>query len=317
MSQRLAVIDIGSSAIKYGIYDFSSIPPSLVAEGDPISTSLGRGMKAGDPLPSSARAATLNCARRFVSEIQEWDATLTLVCATEAVRRASDKDDFMAELRQIFGPVPKICCITGEQEVAWGLLSAKATLDLDLHLKRLFIDPGGSSNDIAYGPEGHEKWISLPFGMNDLLAAVGIENNDARLSTTEIGTLRHFLCRRYDDILGLIDGDVVGEIIGTSGAALAIGAVKSKVAINSRTARVRGAHGIMVSQDDLEKMVAEMAPLSAQERRRLHPSLSPTRALIFIHGALIYQVLLEVLEKESFRVNGFGMKLGGLIESRR
>ncbi len=309
-----AVIDIGSSAIKYGVYDFSGESPVLIAERDPIATSLGRNLNEGNPLPEGPRDATLAAAQLFHQEITEMGARLTLVCATEAVRRASDQEEFLQQLRNIFGESPKIVCISAEKEVAWGLTSALTTLSLDANKRTLFIDPGGSSNDISMLFKDEMKWMSLPFGMNDLLAEIPADEANSTLNLHGVDHLRLFLRQRYDDLMELIAGYSIEELVGTSGAALAVAAVKAKVKVDSRFERIQGAHGLRITKDEISAMVEEMSPLTAAQRRTSHPCLSPTRSTIFVHGALIYEVLLDLLKLDSMVVNGFGMKLGGLIE---
>ncbi|MFT7619713.1 MAG: exopolyphosphatase/guanosine-5'-triphosphate,3'-diphosphate pyrophosphatase [Planctomycetota bacterium] len=313
MNSRRAVIDIGSSAIKFGVYDFSGDKPQLITEGDPVATSLGKGLQQGGTLNPKARQASMDALRRFAAEIESLGADLTLVCATEAVRRAADQQEFLAQVREILGSQPDIRCIQAETEVEWGLLSARSSLTLDESRTRLFIDPGGSSNDFALTGNFEDEWTSLPFGMNDLLAQVPVSEEKSSLSPDDLAKLRAFLNQRYDDLLDFLGTRKPDEIVGTSGAALSLGAVKAKVARDSRVDRILGAHGILVGLAEIKEMVSTMAPLNAKERRQAHACLSPTRSLIFVHGCLIYEVLLARLGRDSFQINGLGMKLGGLI----
>ncbi|MCA9321192.1 MAG: hypothetical protein KDB53_10675, partial [Planctomycetes bacterium] len=67
----------------------------------------------------------------------------------------------------------------------------------------------------------------------------------------------------------------------------------------------------------IRELITELAPLSAAKRRQRHPCLGLTRSAIMVQGALSYATLLEELGLSDLRVNGYGAKLGGLLEYHR
>ncbi|MCB9833030.1 MAG: hypothetical protein H6807_11205 [Planctomycetes bacterium] len=311
-----AVIDVGSSAVKFAIYDLSARRPRLVQEGDPVTTTLGCGLLPGGPLEPEARRRTIACILDFRDRIAAAGAELDLIAGTAALRKTGERGEFVRELRRLLGPGPEIRVISAEEEARWARLSARTMLDLDAE-PRLLVDPGGSSNDFALLEGETFSTATLSFGMNDLLAIARVSEEEARVDDEARARLLDFLRDRYAELGEFLgSGPAPRELIGTSGAAIALGAVHRGVDRPDRQSRLLASHDHRLSIADIRTMAAELAPLQAAERRRRHPCLAPTRSQIFVHGALIYVALLEALGLEELRINGYGMKLGGLIALR-
>jgi exopolyphosphatase/guanosine-5'-triphosphate,3'-diphosphate pyrophosphatase len=91
----------------------------------------------------------------------EHGATVQLLCATEAVRRAADREEALQAFGAAFG-VPCVL-IPGDVE---GMLSFRgATSVVSGHGSVLVCDIGGGSTEMALGRRHHvEKVVSLPVG---------------------------------------------------------------------------------------------------------------------------------------------------------
>ena len=314
-TDRVAIIDVGSSALKYGIYRLEGERVRLWREADSVATGLGRGLSPGAPLPAPARRATLEQLRIFAGELADLDCRIAMVIATEAVRQAGDQADFLAEVSTIFPPPTEVRCISADQEARWAFESARESFG-PFDEPVLVVDPGGSSHDFAHGlgpePAG---FISLPFGMNRLMEIAPPEPAAGRVSEAGITALREELSARYRQLRR--DLDAVGRprrLIATSGAVIALAGVQLTLTASDRDTRSRKTHACRLRRADIRRMIADLAPLTAAERRSRHPCLGETRSLIFIHGALIYDELLESLGLDDLTVNGFGMKMGAIAD---
>ncbi|MEZ6197389.1 MAG: hypothetical protein R3F20_16940 [Planctomycetota bacterium] len=310
-----AVVDIGSSTIKYAIYARESGTWLLRREADEVATDLGRGLVPGGAFAPEARRNSLRGLAAMSSEIDAAGARVAIVVATEATRRAADGADFLAEVGRIFGPDAPVRLVDGDTEAYWGLRSAEVGLP-GLPAPLLSIDPGGSSTDVATRerPGGPAGVRSFPFGMNHLMAIAPPEADEGRLDAARIEALRAFLDERAREIAEFTGPAGARPVVGTSGAILALGTVAAGCPEGSREARARAAHGRRVTRAEIEALIAETAPLTSAARRARHPSLTPVRSAIFVQGAIAWERLLDRLEADSAIVNGWGMKLGALVE---
>ena len=315
-SVKKAVIDVGSSSIKYAVYDLRTAKPVLIKEGDPITTSLGRGLMPGGSLSPEAWRHSLDAVETFVTEIKALGAEVDLVVATEALRKTSDQACFLADLQTLIGGHADIRCISAEEEARWGLRSAETMLKLN-DQPRLFIDPGGSSNDFAFTSPITTGFHTIPFGMNDLLKIVAVSEEAGRLAEDDCRRLGDFMQIQYGtDLKSFLGSERPSEVVGTSGAAIALAAVQAGLRQPDRQSRLLAAHDRRLGRQEIAEMIKKMSPLSPAERRQQWPCLGPKRSIIFVHGAMIYLTLLDSLGLSEVRVNGFGMKLGGLLEPR-
>lgn len=310
---RHAVIDVGSSTLKFAIYDRSPEGFLLVRESDPTPTSLGRGLVPGGPLDPEARRASLEALARMKDEIDAAEARLSLIVATEAVRQTGEREDFVAAMQEVLDTDTPVRVITGEVEARWALRSAEIGLGLTAPL--ISVDPGGSSTDCAWlSADGQSRALSLRLGMNPLMAAAAPEGDAGRLTPADVEAIRKVLTNGLRP-LAAWDDLAAATLVGTSGAALALGTVSRGLPAGSREERARGAHGHRVSRAEIETWIREEAPRTAAERRERHPSLTPLRSQIFVHGALLWEALLAQTGQNELIVNGWGMKLGGLAET--
>ncbi|MEE9391038.1 MAG: hypothetical protein V3W41_00875 [Planctomycetota bacterium] len=317
---RRAVIDVGSSTAKFAIYDWSLGKAQVYLESDDVATGLGKGLKVGGKLPAEGKRATLAAISDFVARIESAGASLDLLAATEAVRRAADGEVFLDELRARLGEATDVRCIDAETEAKWALRSAQESLELP-ERPLLSIDTGGSSHDFAMldsnpGRGGADDWVSLPFGMIQLMEIAPPQAAAGRLGAQQVDDLSTFLRREFHKLRVCMKRGrgLPQRIVGTSGAILSLATVDAELGPSSKQERARLVHGRIIQRLTIDSMIAVAAEMSAAERRLMMPSLTELRAPIFVHGALIYRELLEVMELDEVTVNARGMKLGGLHE---
>ncbi len=317
---RWGVIDIGSSAVKAALFEVDGdSPPRFLHESDPVATGLGRGLTPGGPLDAEAVARSLDALTAFDGEIRERGGRLRVVLATEALRLARDRERFLEAAKgRVEGRV-SVVCIDAAMEARYAFQSAHVAFP-DLAPGSLIVDPGGSSLDLCRSPTGRVedlRSLSLPFGMNHLMAVAPPERADGRLNAHDLARLRATSEEALRPLTRWLDEqDGLGSpLVATSGAALAAAGVKRRLASSARIERIPLSQGALVTTEDLERMVEECHDLGAGARRALHPCLSRSRAPIFVHGTLALGEVLRAAGVTSCRVNAFGMKLGALVDA--
>jgi exopolyphosphatase / guanosine-5'-triphosphate,3'-diphosphate pyrophosphatase len=72
-------------------------------------------------------------------------------------------------------------------------------------------------------------------------------------------------------------------------------------------------HGVEVTTGELERLVAELAGMSPEQRRQV-PGLKPERADIIVAGLLVAAELLDRVGANGVTVSGYGLREGLLLE---
>src|SRR5688572_14473438 len=117
---RVAAIDCGTNSIRL-----------LVADVDPVTATvrdldrrmeivrLGQGVDRTGMLAPEALERTIGAARRYGQIIHELDAQEVRFVATSATRDASNRDQFVAGIREVLGVDPEVVSGVEEAELSF------------------------------------------------------------------------------------------------------------------------------------------------------------------------------------------------------
>lgn len=170
---RIAIIDIGSNSIRMLIYeDFnSSIVPFF---NEKAVCELGKNLDKSRKLNKSGKEYAIKVLKRFneilnVSKINNFQ-----IIATAALREATDAQDFVKEIENIFSTSVKI--LSGDQEAEYAAEGVKVSFK---NVDGLVADLGGGSLELAHVDNNKilEK-TSLPLGVLRLLNNPLIKKNN-------------------------------------------------------------------------------------------------------------------------------------------
>lgn len=278
-----AVIDIGSNSVRLLLYKGDAVTPKRVA-----TTVLSENLATTGKLNETAMARTKSAIADFCCVAKDNGADNIYIFATEAMRSATNGDEFRKEIeRAVSLPVD---VISGEVEAKLGLLGA--TFALKPVGEITVIDIGGASVEVVKGNADRITYArSLPLGARRLFDSAGSNRKD----------VEKFV---YDHIskYGIVSG-FEGVAIGGTATSLASMALKQKVydpiAVHCHT----------LTLADLDKLIDIC--FSGADLCQLFPTLPPKRALIIGHGAIMlralteYLGLSEVIVSESDNLEGY------------
>lgn len=164
-STLAAAIDLGSNSFHILVAAFvegQMLP--LHCWGEKIQ--LADGLEERGPLAEAAKQRARDCLARFAEAIADVPADQVRVVGTDALRRASDSAEFVAEIESLLG-VP-VQVVTGEQEahiIYQGVLAGKKAVQQQVAEPALIIDIGGGSTELVLGlGEQVVACASLPLG---------------------------------------------------------------------------------------------------------------------------------------------------------
>jgi len=140
---RVGVIDVGSNSVRLVVFDGAARSPAYFYN-EKIMCALGAGLSETGHLSPTGRERALSAIRRFAALAEGMGIPPLTAVATAAVREASDREDFCADVLRETGI--KIWVIDGEEEAR---LSAQGVLLGWPGSYGLVCDIGGSSMELA------------------------------------------------------------------------------------------------------------------------------------------------------------------------
>lgn len=190
-----ALVDIGSNGIRFSISDLSPptarITPTIYQERCGISlydAQNATGAKA--PIPPSIIEKVLAALLQFKRTCEDFavQANNIRLVATEATRKAINRDDLLRQIEQRTGW--KVECLTKEEEGRLGALGIASSMG---HIAGICMDMGGGSVQmtwIAKKPNGNVEMspvgsVSFPYGAAALMSTLSEVNihEEASLQT--------------------------------------------------------------------------------------------------------------------------------------
>lgn len=309
---RYAAIDIGTVTCRMLVADVDERGILHELRREYAITNLGEGVDATGVLkPEAMRrvADVVGRYRRILDGCAPADGSpLTVVAlATSASRDAENAAEFVSLLADE-GVVLSV--IPGEREAA--LSFAGASCDFtgeDL----LVIDVGGGSTEIVAGRAGSAPVRSHSFNIGcrrmteKFLAAdppTEVELDRARVWIAE-GMTPYFKELRAE-------GFAPQRLVAVAGTATSVVAVHERMETYD-SSRV---HKTVVTRSVLDKVYAQLAGVTLEERRRV-VGLDPGRAPVIVAGLVILQVVLDLAGAESFTVSESDILHGIILDAAK
>jgi exopolyphosphatase / guanosine-5'-triphosphate,3'-diphosphate pyrophosphatase len=267
----VAVVDIGTNTTRLLV---AEVEDGRVVELErrTIITRLGQGVDATGRLAQEAMDRVAEAIAVYREVIDRLGAERVVAVATSAMRDAENGREFRDYLKQRFGIDAQT--ISGDDEARLTFLGA--TSERNDHDETVVIDIGGGSTEYV----------------------VGRPSQDPEFHTsTQMGSVRHterFLHSdppKHDELEQLAEEvrSKVPEASVEQGIAVA-GTATSLAAIDG----AEEVHGYHLSRASCERLVARLAGMPLEERRRVD-GLHPDRAPTIVAGAVILTESIRTL----------------------
>jgi exopolyphosphatase / guanosine-5'-triphosphate,3'-diphosphate pyrophosphatase len=287
---RIAVVDLGTNSTRLLIAEVG--PGQQLAELDRRSnvTRLGQGVDQSNRLAGEAMERVFAVLAEYRSAIDEHGAGTVVAVATSAVRDAENGEEFRRTLRERFGIEANT--ISGDEEARLTFLGATADR-ADGDRETLVIDIGGGSTEYVVGHPG----ASPRFHTSTRLGSVRQTERNIDKDPPPAEQVANLAA----EARSIVEADVPDEIRAEVSAGIAVaGTATSLAAIDQELDPYDPdkVHGYELSLAACERLLAMLAALPLEERRRLK-GLDPDRAPTIVAGAAI---LLESLR--SFGLDG-------------
>ena len=297
--RRIGVIDLGSNTVLLLVLQEGG---RVVADVSVI-TRLGRGVFDTERLDPSAVERTRARVAELSARARELGAERVVGVGTEALRRATDGERFLAGLLEA-GWLDAARLLSGKEEAAFSIESARRAAGGRQPV--VVIDVGGGSTELAWTASAGDGvgGLSLPLGSVRLterrLRVHPVPPSDLEAAREEIREATRELC----------EGEAATAARGRWPVAVA-GTATTLAALDQRLDPYSGerVEGYRVSRGVLSRWIALLARLGVEERRAL-PGLEPARADVIVAGLLILDGVGDRLDSEGFHVSERGVRHG-------
>ncbi len=272
------IIDIGSNSVRIMYRRNGETVKELT------STKLGRGLTETGRLCAESVDRTLDALEKYVAMGE------CVLFATEAVRKATNREEFLSEVRRRTGK--EVDVLTGEEEAACAFFGASAG-------RRCAVtDIGGASTELVRGSDGVEKAVSLPMG--------------AVVLTDRFGTDVDKLNRFAEELLKKADFALSDEpLVGIGGTITTLAAVDAKLKVYDP----KIVNGYVLSLKTVENLIEKLASMSSDDRKKVD-GLPASRADIIVAGSVILRCVMTgtgrdvITVSESDNTEGYAVLRG-------
>ncbi len=273
-------------------------------------TGLAEGLNQTGDLAPAATARTLAAVAGFAREIKEQVIERVRAVATQAVRQARNREDFLAELKTVW-PWP-VDVLAPEEEARLTLTGVLSVLNPQVLARGpvVVFDLGGASTEFALVRPGKEPVLkSLPLGVLTLSQArpLGDPPAPARVAALKAELDRLLGDFWQDHFAGLFPGP--GRLVGTAGAVTTLAAMSLQMTAYDPE-RV---NNLALTRGRVEELAALMSRLP-EAQRALLPGLEAKKAGVMVAGVLIVLAIMRACRQEALTVSDAGLLEGVLLD---
>ncbi|HEX5014778.1 MAG TPA: hypothetical protein VFV72_11550 [Candidatus Limnocylindrales bacterium] len=299
--ERFAVIDVGTNSIKFhiGAFDADGTPQTVVDRAE--VTRLGEGMEADGAIQRPALERAVAAITGMAEEARRHQARAIAAVATEAMRKATNQDDVLREIKERTGVA--IDVVPGAEEGRLAYLAVKAGVGL-VDGPLVVFDTGGGSSQFTFGDGDRvDEQFSVPVGAVRFTEQFGL---DGAVSAETVAAARSAIAAD----LARIDGrSSPAVLVGMGGAITNITAVKHEMA----TYDPNVVQGATLDAAEIDRQIELYRTRDADGRRAI-VGLQPKRAEVILAGACIVRTVLDKLGKDSLTVSDRGLRHGLFVE---
>lgn len=297
MEKKFAIIDLGSNSVRMIIMKIYKDGSYKMIEQEKEMVRLSEGMGKELTLKPRAIERTLYTLKLFKKLLEAHKVDKVIAVATAAVRKARNKQDFLAKAKEVTGLDFNI--ISGEEEAYYGYLGVINTIDIS---SCVIIDIGGASTEVVWVADKKIKeCISLPYGAV-VLTETFLKKDP--IPTADLKKLENFLFKRFNDIPWFQEVKKL-PIIGLGGTIRTLAKIDKK----KNKYPLERLHNYRLTLEKAASICDQVITSTVTERKKI-PGLNKSRADIIAGGLAVIKVLKDLSEAEELIISGNGLREG-------
>jgi len=296
----MIAIDLGSNTVRVLAYDCKS-EKQLYAYEKVVKTA--DGLAEFGTINDAAVQRVIAALHEAQSQLEFFEHNIRAV-TTEAVRRASNSDEVLRQIKQATGVELEI--ISGDEEARLTLLAVENRLK-KLHYASdtfVLVDIGGGSTELIfhYGKESVSK--SFPVGIVTIAQSYENLENIEKALPREMLDMQRFCVEIY------ATKGKPSSFVATAGTPTTVAAMK--LGLNYETYDANKINGISLSIDDLDLFLNKLLDMHFKAREI---AVGTGRSDLIAAGILIYKQIYMMLEVDTCVVIDDGLREGVALDA--
>ncbi len=294
---RIGIIDIGSNSMRLVIYEIKGKSYEAIGQVR-HSARLGQNMHNGEINPDRIEYG-IKVLKNFKEYLESKKVPEVIAVATEAMRKAKNKDEFLSKAKKALGKDIRV--LSGEEEAFYDYYATINTIDLD---RCLMIDIGGSSTEIALIENNLlQESVSIPFG-----SIVLMEKFDLKHGENVEKDLNTYIEKTFNEVPWLKKAKGY-PVVGIGGSVRSLGRIDRFRKDNAMFI----SHNYSLDQKDVSEIYSLMHDYSLGKINRIL-GLSRDREDIFMGSLATLNSLMTYLNSRRLFVSNAGIRDGLLFE---
>lgn len=299
----LAGIDIGTLTCRLLIAEVAPSGGLRELRSDRRILRLGQGVDRDRVLHADAIKRVVDTLKAWRQVIDGYQVEATIAVATNAVRDANNREEFLRMVRREAGFQVEI--ISGDEEARRTMLGIRSGLPPGV-TDLLALDIGGGSTEFILDRPGQQTVArSLDIGVVRLCERLLHHDPPTR---EEIEQAREWVGRDTKATVKEMQGYQSATFVGTAGTITALAAMAQQLPVYE-PARIHNYRLTLAAVQELEQRL-----LKRKKTDRVGlPGLEKNREDVIAAGALILVTVMETLEMSSVLVSDLGLREGVLL----
>jgi exopolyphosphatase/guanosine-5'-triphosphate,3'-diphosphate pyrophosphatase len=300
---RIATIDIGTNSVLLLVAEQTGGGLMPVEERATV-TRLGQGVDRTRALDATAVERTNACLADYAERIRVLGADRVAVVGTSALRDASGGENVSAFVESRLGTELRV--ISGLEEAR--LMFAGATSGLDAPTMPgplVAFDVGGGSTEVVQGLRSSNGGVRLDYTESFDVGSVRVTERYVRTDPPGVAELEA-ATKALDDTFAVLPALAMDSPpIGIAGTVTTL----ASVSLRMEEYEGQRVHGELLERSEIERIVAMLADVPLDDRRRI-AGVHPGRADVIVAGGLVVLAVLRRLGAEALRVSDRGLRWG-------
>lgn len=295
----MIAIDLGSNTLRVLAYDCST--GKQISEYEKV-VKTADGLAEHGLINDEAIARILSALKEAQKKI-DFSSHLLKAVTTEAVRRASNSDEVLSQIKKETGVIFDI--ISGEEEARLTLQAVKHRLSKLQYASDTFVlvDIGGGSTELIFQYENEVISKSFPVGIVTIAQTFKTLENIQDALADEMMEMQIFCTQIY------ASKGPINAFVATAGTPTTVAAMK--LGQNYESYDASKINGTSLDTDELDFYLKQLLSLPFEEREI---TVGTGRSDLIAAGILIYKQLYIMLEFESCVVIDDGLREGVALE---
>jgi len=310
--EHIAALDLGTNTCRLLV---AAVTPG----GHQVVDSFVRVIRLGDELATKghisgeAMRRAISALKICAEKITTYNIRRMRCVATAACRQASNRDDFLENIRTKTGIELEV--ITPAEEARLAIVSCADLLDSSTRYAIAF-DIGGGSTEVMWMELFPHKlpeiiqWTSLPLGVVTVAETLRHEPSPLaflqKIRKAVAKEMKAFCDKAY--IYPQLRKKNI-QLIGTSGTVTTLAALYMNLERYDRTQ----VSGFGLTPEVVKQTISSLYAMTP-EKRLLHPCIGPMRAELVMGGVAIFEGIYDVFPINPVRVADRGLREGILLD---